>query len=293
MPSRGWRSMLGRMMISSIPGQIFKSNGKRKESACRVCVLGSPGSTVLVGVGGRGNQAGREDHFPGFFESHIAFHDLFVIHENDESGHGIWRGGNKDRGGLLACLGVREIPGDQANEPTARAGIFHVGNSLELLWSTQVTHGIDELFDRRVDDSKQGNPDHGVIDPAGDLLSGPIGDRKTDEEEESERDEKPEEVVAGKAIKSPGFLLSFFKISVFAGTSEDVEGIQHPVDNGEADFVQKSENENQDPPGGQHWNDGGHARKEGFEGLANARMFDLAGLADGIDGFFGHCSEGE
>jgi hypothetical protein len=53
--------------------------------------------------------------------------------------------------------------------------------------------------------------------------------------------------------------------------------------------VKEAEDEDDDPAGGEDWDDGCHAREEGLDGLSNVRVFYFSGLADGLDGIFGHC----
>lgn len=115
-------------------------------------------------------------------------------------------------------MGIGEITGDEADEAAAGAGVFDVGHAFELLGAAEVAGGIDELFDGGVDDSEEGNPDHGVIDPSRDFFARSVGDGDADEEEEGEGDEEPEEVIAREAIERPSLL------GPLLGPAEGIEG---------------------------------------------------------------------
>jgi len=175
--------------------------------------------TRCLSVWIRINEAGGEDHFSSFFWGHVAFEDFFIIHEDDEASHGVGGSWDEDGGGGFTRLGVGEISGDEADEAAAGAGVFDVGDAFKLLRSAEVTDGIDALLNGGVDEADERDADDGVIDPAGDFFTGPIGDGDADNEEEGEGDEKPEEVIAREAIERPGVLVTCF------GTAQGVEGV--------------------------------------------------------------------
>lgn len=175
------------------------------------------------------NEAGGKDHLSCLFKSHVAFEDFVIVHENEESGHGIGRGGNKDRGGGFACLRIDKAAGDEANEPGPWAGILDISDTFEFLRSTQISNGVDKLLNGGIDESQQWNAADKAINPAGDFFTRAIRHGQADDEEKSEWNEKPKEVIAREAIERPRFL--------FLGVSQGVEKFEDAIDNRESDFV--------------------------------------------------------
>lgn len=103
-------------------------------------------------------------------------------------------------------------------------------------------------------------------------MPGFVHDGETNDKQESEWNEKPQQIVAREIFDSPGFLRGCI--------TEGIQTRKGEVDDGQANAMQEFKYENDDPSGRENWDHRSHSGEEGLESHFNSRVSGIAGLSE-------------
>ena len=99
-----------------------------------------------------------------------------------------------------------------------------------------------------------------------------VHDGQANDKEESEGNEKPQQIVAREVFNFPGFLRG--------RAAEGIDTRKGEVDDGPSNAMQEFEYENDDPAGCENWDYRRHSGEEGLESHFNSRVPGIAGLSE-------------